>query len=383
MATTSMIKPIKCKAAVSRAGGEPLQIEEVVVAPPQAYEVRIKIICTSLCHTDVTFWRMKEGPMAAHPIIFGHEAVGTIESIGEHVDEFKVGDLVIPTFLAQCNECIDCASERSNMCSKLVFQIGHAMPRCGTTRFADAKGEPVNHFLCISSFSEYTVVDVAHVTKVNTAISPEKACLLSCGVTTGVGAAWKVAGVETGSTVAIFGLGSVGLAVAEGCRLRGASRIIGIDLNPDKFELGKKFGVTEFVNPSELGERSVSEVIIEMTKGGANYCFECIGLASVMNDAFKSSRKGLGKTIILGVEMHGAPLCLEPYDILNGKCVMGSLLGGIKAKNDIPSLVNKYLNKELELDKFITHEVGFNEINKAFDLLHEGKSLRCIIWMNK
>ncbi|XP_078164407.1 alcohol dehydrogenase-like 1 [Carex rostrata] len=383
MATTNTIKPIKCKAAVSRAGGEPLQIEEVVVAPPKAYEVRIKIICTSLCHTDVTFWRMKAGPFAVHPIIFGHEAVGTIESVGEHVDEFKVGDLVVPTFMAQCNECIDCTSERSNMCSKLEFQIGHGMPRDGTTRFADAKGEPINHFLSVSSFSEYTVVDGAYVTKVDPAISPEKACLLSCGISTGVGAAWKVAGVEAGSTIAIFGLGTVGLAVAEGCRLRGVSRIIGIDLNPDKFELGKTVGLTDFVNPSELGEKSISEVIIEMTKGGADYCFECIGVASVMNDAFKSSRKGWGKTIILGGEMHGSPLCLESYNILNGKSVMGSLFGGIKAKTDIPTLVNKYLSKELELDMFITHEVGLAEINTSFDLLLEGKSLRCIIWMDK
>lgn len=383
MATKNTTEPIKCKAAVSRVAGEPLRIEEVVVAPPKAYEVRIKIICTSLCHTDFTFWQMKGGPMAGHPIILGHEAVGTIESVGEHVTEFKAGDLVVPTFLAQCNECADCTSDRSNLCSTLPFQVSRGMPRDGTTRFVDAKGEPINHLLYVSSFSEYTVVDAALVTKVRPEISPEKACLLSCGVSTGVGAAWKVARVESGSTVAIFGLGSVGLAVAEGCRLQGASRIIGIDLNSDKFELGKKFGLTDFVNPSELGEKSTSEVIIEMTKGGADYCFECIGLASVMNDAFKSSRKGWGKTIILGVEMHGSPLCLESYHILYGKSIMGSLFGGIKAKTDIPILVDKYLNKELELDKFITHEIGLGEINTAFDLLREGKSLRCIIWMDK
>ncbi|KAJ3673734.1 hypothetical protein LUZ60_005726 [Juncus effusus] len=380
----SIPKPIRCKAAVGRAAGEPLQIEEVIVAPPKEHEVRIKIICTSLCHSDVTIWRMKEQPMAFHPRIFGHEAVGTVESVGEHVDEFKVGDFVVPFFLPQCSDCIDCTSDRgSNMCSNTPFRVNQAIPRDGTTRFTDLNGEPIYHLLGVSSFSEYTVVDVTQVTKVNPTVSPDKACLLSCGISTGVGAAWKLARVEAGSTVAIFGLGSVGLAVAEGCRIRGASKIIGVDLNPDKFELGKKFGLTDFINPKDIGEKSVSEVIIEMTKGGADYCFECIGLASLMNQAFQSSRQGWGKTIILGVEMHGSPLSINSYDLLNGKCIMGSLFGGIKGKNDIATLVNKYLNKELELDKFITHEISLEEINKAFDLLLEGKSLRCIIWMDK
>ncbi|XP_010916714.1 alcohol dehydrogenase-like 7 [Elaeis guineensis] len=375
-------KPIRCKAAVSRAPGEPLRIEEVVVAPPRAYEIRIKIICTSVCHTDVTFWRMKGYP-GVLPQIYGHEAVGEVESVGDHVEEVVVGDVVVPSFLAQCGECGDCESEGSNMCGKLPYRpVG--MPRDGTTRFTDAEGAVVHGFLGgASSFSEYTVADIAHVVKVDPAIPPEKACLLSCGVSTGVGAAWKVAKVEAGSTVAIFGLGAVGLAVAEGARLQGAGRIIGVDLNPDKFEIGKRLGITDFVNPKELGEKPVSEVILEMTSGGADYCFECIGLASLMADAFRSSRNGSGKTIILGVEMHGSPIMLDSAEILRGKCVMGSLFGGIKPKTDIPILVNRYLNKELKLDEFITHEMGFHDINKAFDLLIEGKSLRCIIWMDR
>ncbi|XP_008804784.2 alcohol dehydrogenase-like 7 isoform X1 [Phoenix dactylifera] len=375
-------KPIRCKAAVSRAAGEPLQIEEVEVAPPKAHEARIKIVCTSLCHSDLTFWRMKDFP-GVYPRIFGHEAVGVVESVGEGVEELVVGDTVVPTFLAHCKDCVDCRSERSNLCSKLPFNLIPGMPRDGTTRFTDSNGDPVHNFLFVSSFSQYTVVDVAHLTKVDPGIPFEKACLLSCGVSTGVGAAWKVAEVEAGSTVAIFGLGAVGLAVAEGARLRGASKIIGVDLNPEKFELGKKFGLTDFVNPKEIGERTVSEVIIEMTNRGADYCFECIGLASLMNDAFQSSRPGWGKTIILGVEMHGSPLCVSSAEILNGKCIMGTLFGGIKAKNDIPILAKKYLNKELHLDDFITHEVGLQEINKAFDLLIQGKSLRCTIWMDR
>ncbi|GMY17339.1 alcohol dehydrogenase-like 2 isoform X1 [Fagus crenata] len=197
-----------------------------------------------------------------------------------------------------------------------------------------------------------------------------------------VGAAWKVAKVEEGSTVAIFGLGPVGLAVAEGARLRGASKIIGVDLNPEKFEIAKKLGVTDFVNPATCGEKPVNEVIKELTDGGADYCFECVGLASLMQEAFRSSREGWGKTVILGVEMHGLQLTLNPYEFLRGRSVIGSLFGGLKPKSDIPLLAKKYLDRELSLDEFISHELSFQEINKAFELLQEGKSLRCIIWMD-
>lgn len=246
------------------------------------------------------------------------------------------------------------------------------------------KGEVVHHYLHVSSFSEYTVVDVTHVVKITHHLPVDKACLLSCGVSTGIGAVWKVADVEEGSTVAIFGLGTVGMAVAVAAKQRGASKIIGIDLNPEKFEIGKRFGITDFVNPSDCKEKekSVSEVIKEMTDGGADYCFECIGLASLMADAFNSSRDGWGKTIILGVEMHGSPLSLSPYGLLRGKTVTGSFFGGIKPKIDVPFLAKTYLDKKLNIDEFISHEVGLEDINKAFDYLLEGKSLRCIIRMN-
>ncbi|CAN6296202.1 unnamed protein product [Urochloa humidicola] len=376
-------KPIRCKAAVCRAVGEPLVIEEIVVDPPKAYEVRIRIICTSLCHSDVTFWQMKDFP-GIFPRIFGHEAFGVVESVGEHAEEeFAAGDAVVPTFLGQCSDCVDCRSPRSNMCSRFRFAVHPGMPRDGAIRFSDGQGSPLHHFLGVSSFAEYTVVDVNHLVKVNPAMPPALACLLSCGASTGVGAAWKLAKVEPGSSVAIFGLGAVGLAVAEGARICGASKIIGVDINPDKHKLGKEFGVTHFINPKELGEKPVSQAIIELTDGGADYCFECIGLAALMSDAFQSSREGWGKTIILGVEMHGAPVCIPSRQILHGKSVIGSLFGGVKPKQDIPILADKYLNKELELDKFITHEVGFKDINEAFDLLLQGKSVRCTIWMDK
>ncbi|TXG52749.1 hypothetical protein EZV62_021918 [Acer yangbiense] len=331
--------------------GEALVIEEIEVDPPKAWEVRIKILCTSLCHSDVTFWKMKAGPAAFFPRIFGHEATGVVESVGENVEEVKEGDLVMPVFSANCGECRDCKSTKSNNCSIFIkHKYRQVMPRDGTSRFRDKNGELLHHFLGVSSFTEYTVVDVSCVVKINREIPVDRACLLSCGVSTGVGAASKVVEVETGSTVAIFGLGAVALAVAEGARLCKASKIIGVDLNPEKFELGKIFGLTDFINPANCGDKTVSE--------------------------------GWGKTVILGVEMHGSPISLNCYDLLNGRSVCGSLFGGLRSKSDIPLLVHKYLNKELHLDEFITNEVRFQEINKAFELLEQGKSLRCIIWMD-
>uniref|UniRef100_A0A5B7B4A0 Putative GroES-like zinc-binding dehydrogenase family protein isoform 2 n=1 Tax=Davidia involucrata TaxID=16924 RepID=A0A5B7B4A0_DAVIN len=376
-------KSIRCKAAICRNPEEPLVIEEIEVAPPKAWEVRIKVLCTSLCHSDVTFWKLKSSPVSIFPRIFGHEAIGVVESVGEHVEEVKEGDVVLPVFHPDCGECRDCKSSKSNICARFYNKVYNAMPRDGSSRFKDMNGKVLHHFMSVSSFAEYTVLDITNVVKMSSEIPVEKACLLSCGVTTGVGAAWKVAEVEEGSTVAIFGLGAVGLAVAEGARLRGASKIIGVDLNPEKFEAGKEFGVTDFINPASCVEKPVSQVIQEMTDGGADYCFECVGLASVMQDAFSSSRPGCGKTVILGVEMHGSPLSISPYEILMGRSIMGSVFGGVKAKSDIPIFVKKYLNKELKLDGFITHEVSFQDINKAFDLLIQGKSLRCIIRMDE
>ncbi|KAJ8762119.1 hypothetical protein K2173_007269 [Erythroxylum novogranatense] len=376
-------KPIRCKAAVSRRPGEPLVIEEVMVAPPQPREVRIRIICTSLCQSDITFWKLKEFP-AIFPRILGHEAIGVVESVGDDVSEVKEGDTVIPTFMSDCGECTDCFSEKSNLCLKFPFKVSPWMPRYETSRFTDMEGEVLYHFLFVSSFSEYTVVDIAHVTKIDSSVPPNRACLLSCGVSTGVGAAWRTANVEKGSTVAIIGLGSIGLAVAEGARLCGAARIIGVDVNPDKFEVGKKFGVTDFVKVGDSEDKPWSQVIIEMTGGGADYCFECVGGASLVEEAYACCRKGWGKTIVLGVDKPGSQLRFSSFDVLHqGKILTGSLFGGIKAKSHIPILLQRYLDKELELDKFVTHEVQFKDINRAFDLLREGSCLRCVIWMDK
>ncbi|PPR91829.1 hypothetical protein GOBAR_AA28859 [Gossypium barbadense] len=280
-------KAIRCKAAVCRNPGEPLMIEEI------------------------------EGPFAFFPMIFGHEAVGVVESVEEHVEEFQEGDMVVPVFRPNCRECRDCKSQKGNGCSIFGGELVPAMPRDKTSRFKGMNGETLYHFLSVSSFSEYTVVDVVNVVKISPEFPVDKACLLSCGISTGIGAAWKVADIEEGSTVAIFGLGTVGLAVAEGARLRGASKIIGVDLNQEKIEID----------------------------GGADYCFECIGLASLMEDAFNSSRVNWGKTVILGLEMHRTPLPVNTSLLLRGRSVTGCLFGGLKPKSDIPFLAQKYLHK--------------------------------------
>lgn len=376
-------KPINCRAAVARKAGEPLVIEEVIVAPPKAHEVRVKIICTSLCHSDVTFWKLRDFP-GCFPRILGHEAFGVVESVGEDVQDLKEGDSVVPIFLPDCTECIDCKSKKSNLCSKFPFKISPSTLRDGTSRFTTTDGETLHHFMWISSFAEYTVVDIANVTKIDPCIPPNRACLLSCGVSTGVGAALKTANVEPGSTVVIFGLGGIGLAVAEGARICGASRIIGVDINTYKFEIGRQFGVTDFVDSNSYRDKPISQVINEMTDGGADYCFECVGLGDLVQEAYGCCRKGWGKTIVLGVDKPGSKLTFKSFDVLHfGKTIMGSLFGGFKPKSDIPLLAKRYLDKELQLDKFVTHEVSFQDINKAFDLLVQGKSLRCVIWMDK
>ncbi|KAL4196076.1 hypothetical protein AMTRI_Chr04g181530 [Amborella trichopoda] len=374
-------KAIRCKAAVCWSLEEDPVIEEIEVAPPKPWEVRIKILCTSPCHTDLTFWKLKEPPLP-FPRILGHEASGIVESVGDEVKEVQEGDLVVPVCVPQCDECPDCRSDRSNICSNIQFQFAGDMVRDGTSRFTIAQTrQVVYHSMGVSSFSQYTVVDVANVVKVHPSIPPEIACLLSCGISTGVGAAWKVANVEAGSTVAIFGLGTVGLAVAEGARVRGAAKIIGVDINPDKFELGKQFGLTDFINPKELNDKPLNQVLKEMTNGGADYCFECAGIASLIKEAFLGSRTGWGLTVILGVGQ-GDSVSFNSFEIITGKMLTGSLLGGVKPKTDIPFFGEKYLEKELRLEGFITHELNFQDINKALDLLFQGIGLRCIIRMD-
>jgi len=373
-------KVIKCKAAVAWEAGKPLVIEEVEVAPPQAMEVRIKILYTSLCHTDVYFWEAK-GQNPVFPRIFGHEAGGIVESVGEGVTELAPGDHVLPVFTGECKECAHCKSEESNMCDLLRINTDRGvMIGDGQSRFS-INGKPIFHFVGTSTFSEYTVIHVGCVAKINPEAPLDKVCLLSCGISTGLGATLNVAKPPKGSSVAIFGLGAVGLAAAEGARLSGASRIIGVDLNPNRFELARKFGCTEFINPMEH-TKPVQEVLAEMTNGGVDRSVECTGNINAMIQAFECVHDGWGVAVLVGVPNKDAEFKTHPVNFLNERTLKGTFFGNYKPRTDIPSVVEKYMTGELELEKFITHTVSFSEINTAFDLMLKGEGLRCIIRMD-
>ncbi|XP_058090237.1 alcohol dehydrogenase-like 6 [Magnolia sinica] len=371
---------ITCKAAVAWEAGQPLVMEEVEVDPPKPMEIRIKVVCTSICRSDITLWESKAH---AHlfPRIFGHEASGIVESIGEGVTEFVEGDHVLTLFTGECMSCKHCISGKSNMCQTLGMERNGVMHSDKTTRFS-IKGKPVYHHCAVSSFSEYTVVHSGCAVKICSTVPMEKICVLSCGAAAGLGAAWKVADVSKGSTVVIFGLGTVGLSVAQGAKLRGASRIIGLDTNPAKYEKGKAFGVTEFINPDECSE-PIHQVLKNVTGGGADYCFECIGDTGMITAALQSCCDGWGLTVTLGVPKVKPEFSAHYALLLGGRTLKGSLYGGWKPKSEIPSLVDMYTRKEILIDELITHNLPIEEINKAFDLMREGKCLRCVLHMPK
>ncbi|CAL1361591.1 unnamed protein product [Linum trigynum] len=372
---------IPCKAAVAWEAGKPLVMEQVEVAPPQALEVRIQIKYTSLCHTDLYFWEAK-GQTPLFPRIFGHEASGIVESVGEGVNVFQVGDHVLPVFTGECGECRHCKSEESNMCDLLRINTDRGfMLNDGKSRFS-IDGQPIHHFLGTSTFSEYTVVHSGSLAKINPLAPLDKVCVLSCGISTGLGSTLNVAKPKQGSTVAIFGLGAVGLAAAEGARIAGASRIIGIDLNPKRFDEAKKFGVTEFLNPKDQ-DRPIQEVIAEMTDGGVDRSIECTGNINAMISAFECVHDGWGVAVLVGVPNKEAVFMTKPINLLSERTLKGSFFGNYKPRTDLPSVIEMYMNKKLDVDKFITHRVPFSEINKAFDLMLKGEGLRCVIDMEK
>uniref|UniRef100_A0A5B7BZR6 Putative alcohol dehydrogenase-like 6 n=1 Tax=Davidia involucrata TaxID=16924 RepID=A0A5B7BZR6_DAVIN len=371
---------ITCKAAVAWGAGEALVMEEVDVSPPQPMEIRIKVVCTSLCRSDVTAWE-SPAQFPIFPRIFGHEASGIVESVGQGVTEFEEGDHVLTLFIGECMRCRQCTSGKSNICQVLGLERRGVMHSDQKTRFS-VKGEPIYHYCAVSSFSEYTVVHSGCAVKVSSIAPLEKLCLLSCGVAAGLGAAWKVADISEGSTVVIFGLGTVGLAVAQGAKLRGASRIIGVDTNPEKSEKAKAFGITDFVNPNDLDEPT-QQVIKRITDGGADYSFECIGDTGMITTALQSCCDGWGLTVTLGVPKVKPDVTAHYALFLTGRTLKGSLFGGWKPKSDLPLLVDMYLREEIQIDEFITHNMPFEDINKAFNLMREGKCLRCVIHMPK
>ncbi|KAK9744635.1 Zinc-binding dehydrogenase [Popillia japonica] len=335
---------IKCKAAVAWEPKQPLSYEEVEVAPPKAHEVRIKILYTAVCHTDA-YTLSGQDPEGTFPVILGHEGAGIVESIGEGVTNVKPGDHVIPLYIPQCGECKFCKSPKTNLCQKI--------------RISQA------HFMGCSTFSEYTVVCDISVVKVNEAAPLDKVCLLGCGVPTGYGAALNTAKVEPGSTCAIFGLGAVGLAVAMGCKAAGASRIIGIDINPAKFEIAKKFGATEFVNSKDY-EKPIQEVLVELTDGGLDYTFECIGNVQLMRAALEACHKGWGVSVVVGVAGAGQEISTRPFQLVTGRVWKGTAFGGWKSRDSVPDMVDKYIQKKLMLDEFVTQNLEFSQLINIF-----------------
>ncbi|KAL5229770.1 hypothetical protein ABZP36_028546 [Zizania latifolia] len=349
-------------------------------------EVRVKVLFTSICHTDLSAWKGENELQRKFPRILGHEAAGVVESVGEGVDDLAAGDHVVPVFTGECGACAHCESGKTNLCKTYrVDPFKSTMVTDGGTRFtvvdrSSGERRPVYHFLNTSTFAEYTVIDAACVVKINPRAPLHKMCLLSCGLSTGLGAAWNTANVSKGTTVAIFGLGAIGLAVAEGARLRGASRIIGVDVKPEKFAKGKEMGITDFINSKASG-KPVHEVIREMTDGGVDYSFECTGINDVLREAFVSTHDGWGLTVVLGIHATPRMLPLHPMELFNGRRITGCVFGDFKAKSQLPQLVDRCLQGEVKInfDGFITHEMPFEDINKAFQLLEEGKSLRCLL----
>lgn len=367
---------IKSRAAVAWKAGEPLKMETVDVMPPQAGEVRVKIIATGVCHTDA-FTLSGDDPEGVFPAILGHEGGGIVESVGEGVTSVQVGDHVIPLYTAECGECKFCTSGKTNLCSSVRETQGKGLMPDGTTRFS-INGEPIYHYMGTSTFSEYTVLPEVSLAKINPEADLKEVCLLGCGVTTGMGAVTNTAKVQPGDTVAIFGLGGIGLSAIIGSTMAKAGRIIAIDINESKFDLAKKLGATDVVNPKDF-DKPIQEVIVEMTDGGVDYSFECVGNVHLMRSALECCHKGWGESIIIGVAGAGQEISTRPFQLVTGRVWKGSAFGGVKGRSQLPDYVERYMKGEFKLNDFITHTMGLEDINEAFELMHEGKSIRSVI----
>lgn len=372
----AQVQSIKCKAAIAWGPSQPLSIEEVEVMPPQAGEVRVRIVATGVCHTDA-FTLSGEDPEGVFPCILGHEGGGIVESVGEGVTSVKVGDHVIPLYTPECGECKFCKSGKTNLCQKIRATQGKGLMPDGTTRFSK-DGQPIYHYMGTSTFSEYTVLPEISIAKVDPAAPLEEVCLLGCGVTTGIGAVMNTAKVKEGESVAIFGLGGIGLSAVIGARLAKAGRIIAIDINESKFELARKLGATDCINPNDY-DKPIQEVIVELTDGGVDFSFECIGNVKVMRAALECCHKGWGESVIIGVAGAGQEISTRPFQLVTGRVWRGSAFGGVRGRSELPSYVQRYMQGEFKLDDFITHTMGLEQINEAFDLMHEGKSIRSVI----
>jgi len=376
MSSDTTGKIIKCTAAIAWEAKKPLSIEEVEVHPPHDNEVRIKILYTGVCHTDA-YTLDGHDPEGVFPCILGHEGGGVVESVGKNVTTVKPGDHVIPAYIPECKECKFCRNPKTNLCQSIRITQGKGLIPDGTSRFT-AKGKPIFHFMGCSTFSQYTVLPEISVVKVDPAAPLEKVCLLGCGITTGIGAVRNTAKVTPGSTVAVFGLGGVGLSVIQGAVMNLASRIIAVDINPAKFELAKKLGATDFVNPKEH-EKPVQQVIADMTDGGVDYSFECVGLPHTMRAALECCHKGWGESTIIGVAASGQEIATRPFQLVTGRVWRGSAFGGVKSRSQLPAIVKQFMLGQINIDDIITHTQTLKDINVAFDLMHEGKSIRSVV----
>ncbi len=371
---------IKSTAAIAWGPNQPLSVEEVDVMLPRKGEVLVKVIASGVCHTDA-FTLSGDDPEGIFPVILGHEGGGIVEQIGEGVTSVQVGDHVIPLYTPECGECKFCLSGKTNLCQKIRETQGKGLMPDGTTRFYK-DGQPIFHYMGCSTFSEYTVLPEISLAKVNKEAPLEEVCLLGCGVTTGMGAVMNTAKVEEGATVAIFGLGGIGLSAVIGATMAKASRIIAIDINESKFELAKKLGATDFINPKDY-DRPIQDVIVELTDGGVDYSFECIGNVNLMRSALECCHKGWGESIVIGVAGAGQEISTRPFQLVTGRVWRGSAFGGVKGRTELPDYVERYLAGEFKLSDFITHTMPLEDINESFELMNKGESIRTVIHFDK
>lgn len=374
-------KPIICKAAVAWGPNLPLSVELITVAPPKAGEVRLKIFANGLCHTDL-YTLSGQDPEGRFPCILGHEAGGEVESIGPGVTTLKVGDKVIPCYTPECNmpSCIFCQSPKTNLCPAIRTTQGQGYMPDGTSRFTSSSGQLIYHFMGCSTFSEYTVVAEISCAKINKAAPLDKVCLFGCGVSTGLGAAWKTCNVQPGNTVAVFGLGAVGLAVIQACKMRKASRIFAVDINTAKFDIARDLGATECIDPTQLLNTTIQSYIVSTTKWGVDFSFDATGNVQVMRAALECAHRGWGESCVIGVAPSGHEISTRPFQLITGRQWKGTAFGGFKSRSEVPQLVEKYITGELPIEHFITHEfVGLDNINEAMQLLHEGLCLRAVV----
>ncbi|MPZ75876.1 MAG: S-(hydroxymethyl)glutathione dehydrogenase/class III alcohol dehydrogenase [Deltaproteobacteria bacterium] len=367
---------MKSRAAVAWEAGKPLVIEEVEVAGPKSGEVLLQVKATGVCHTDA-FTLSGKDPEGLFPAIMGHEGGAIVLEVGAGVTTVKAGDHVIPLYIPECGECKFCKSGRTNLCGAIRTTQGRGVLPDGTSRFS-ARGKTIHHYMGTSTFSQYTVLPEIAVAKINPAAALEKVCLLGCGITTGIGAVLNTAKVTAGSTAAVFGLGGIGLSVIQGLVLAKAARIIAVDTNHHKFAMARNLGATDFVSPQQNGT-PVQEVIIDMTDGGVDYSFECIGNVNTMRAALECCHKGWGESVIIGVAAAGQEISTRPFQLVTGRVWRGTAFGGVKGRTQLPGYVDRYLQGEIKVDPMITHKLPLEKINQAFDLMREGKSIRSVI----